>query len=294
MNRGHNKECELWSYEQQEQTSHHMIIITTTLLLKTTSNKISFMMLKWTIKMDLDFITTFIGNRTDMGEMGNKIPRADTLKRSDFLSHRKLSFRMKNNITISQFRKNSTSKTLPNNWSKTIQINRLTRSMTTTKKWLRWRITRWGWLGRRRWFSRTRWSSTRSWSIRRIEHIRWQSRNIWEMVACIDLCHRRFHDVVWKTGTTAKSSKEDRRQYKRMCQVGDRHTGHSSIKYKQERKWVYKRRWENNRRTRVKRTRLIKDHIPRHPHPSNNQISTISLVLSTIPKKQTQPTDLST
>lgn len=139
-------------------------------------------------------ISPFTGDRKHIMSMGNKIPRVGKLKRS-----RKLSFKMKNNIMIkSWFGKNSTSKTLPGNLSKIIQINGLTRS-TTTKKWLRWRITKWGWLNRRRWFSRRRYSR-RSWSTRtrRIEHIRrWESRNIRETMSCIDMYHMMLHIVVW-------------------------------------------------------------------------------------------------
>jgi hypothetical protein len=85
-----------------------LIIITTMLLLKTTGNKMSLLALKRTVRVSLNLIYPLTSDQTDMWGTRNKIPHVSPLKSSNLLSHRVLSFRMKNSITIrSWLRKSS-------------------------------------------------------------------------------------------------------------------------------------------------------------------------------------------
>lgn len=82
--------------------------------LEAMSNKTSFVTLKRTIGASLNLINPLICGRPNMRVMRNNLLSASTLKSSNLLRHRKLSFRTNNSITIgSRLRKNRSSKTLP-------------------------------------------------------------------------------------------------------------------------------------------------------------------------------------
>jgi hypothetical protein len=98
LNRNHEKKSVNSSHTSNRSKS--LIIISTMLLLKTTSNKTSLISLKRTIRVSLNLIYPLTNDRTNMWRTGHKIPRASPLKSSNLLSHRVLSFRMKNSIVI--------------------------------------------------------------------------------------------------------------------------------------------------------------------------------------------------
>jgi hypothetical protein len=77
-----------------------LIIITAVLLLKTTSHKMRFIALKRSIRAGLNFIDPLTHDRTNTGRGRDKILGASALKRSNLLSHSKLSFRMTLSIPI--------------------------------------------------------------------------------------------------------------------------------------------------------------------------------------------------
>jgi hypothetical protein len=88
--------------------SKSLIIITTLLLLKTMSNETSLIALTRTIRASLNLIDPLTSDQTNTWGIGHKITCASLLKSSNFLSHRMLPFRMKNNIVIrSWLRKSS-------------------------------------------------------------------------------------------------------------------------------------------------------------------------------------------
>jgi hypothetical protein len=88
--------------------SKSLIIISTLLLLKPTSNKMSLIALKRTIRVSLNLIDPLASDQTNTWGTGHKIPRVSLLKSSNLLSHRVLPFWMKNIITIrSWLRKSS-------------------------------------------------------------------------------------------------------------------------------------------------------------------------------------------
>jgi hypothetical protein len=108
LNRNHDKKSANSSYMSNRSKS--LIIISTMLLLKTTSNKMSLISLKRTIRASLNLIYPLTSDWTNTWETGHKIPCASPLKGSNLLSHRVLPFRMKNSITIrSWLRKNNSS-----------------------------------------------------------------------------------------------------------------------------------------------------------------------------------------
>jgi hypothetical protein len=80
------------------------------LLLKITSNKMSLIALKRTIRASINLIDPLISDRMNTWGTWHKIPCASSLKSSNLLSHHMLSFRIKNSITIrSWLRKSSSS-----------------------------------------------------------------------------------------------------------------------------------------------------------------------------------------
>jgi hypothetical protein len=80
--------------------SKSLIIITTFLLLKTTSNEMSLIVFKRTIRASLNLIDPLTSDRTNMWGTRHKIPCVSPLKSSNLLSHHMLPFQMKNNIVI--------------------------------------------------------------------------------------------------------------------------------------------------------------------------------------------------
>jgi hypothetical protein len=97
-NRSHNKKSV--NNGHMSNKSKSLIIITTLLILKTTSNKMSLIALKRTIKVSLNLIDPLTSDRGNTWETGHKISRASMLKRSNLLYHRMLSFQIKNSIAI--------------------------------------------------------------------------------------------------------------------------------------------------------------------------------------------------
>jgi hypothetical protein len=87
--------------------SKSLIIIMTLLLLKTISNETSLIALKRTIRASLNLIDPLVSDRTNTWGTGYKIPCASLLKSNNLLSHRMLSFRMKNSFTIRRWLKKS-------------------------------------------------------------------------------------------------------------------------------------------------------------------------------------------
>jgi hypothetical protein len=105
-NRSHNKKSA--NSGHMSNMSKILIIIMTLLLLKTTSNKTSLIALKRTIRASLNLIDPLTSDRTNTWGTGHKIPCASPLKNINLLSHRVLSFRMKNSLAIrSWLRKSS-------------------------------------------------------------------------------------------------------------------------------------------------------------------------------------------
>jgi hypothetical protein len=96
--RSHNKKSV--NSGHMSNRSKNLIIIKTVLLLKTTSNKMSLIVLKRTIRASLNLIYPLTSDQTNMCGIGHKFPRANPLKSSNILSHRMLPFRMKNIIVI--------------------------------------------------------------------------------------------------------------------------------------------------------------------------------------------------
>jgi hypothetical protein len=80
--------------------SKNLIIMSTLLLLKTTSNKLSLIALKRTIRASFNLIDPLTSDQMNMWGTWHKIPRASPLKSSSLLSHRVLPFWRKNNDTI--------------------------------------------------------------------------------------------------------------------------------------------------------------------------------------------------
>jgi hypothetical protein len=98
LSRSHNKKSA--NSGHMSNWSKSLIIISTMLLLKTTSNKMSLIALKRTIRASLNLIDPLTSDRTNTWGTGHKIPCASPLKSSNLVSHRMLSFWMKNNIAI--------------------------------------------------------------------------------------------------------------------------------------------------------------------------------------------------
>jgi hypothetical protein len=97
-NRSHDKKSA--NSGHMSNRSKSLIIIMTLFLLKTTSNKTSLIALKRTVGASLNLIDSLTSDRTNTWGTGHKIPRVSPLKSSNLLSHRVLSFRMKNSIAI--------------------------------------------------------------------------------------------------------------------------------------------------------------------------------------------------
>jgi hypothetical protein len=97
-NRSHDKKSV--NSDHMSNKSKSLNIISTMLLLKITSNKTGLIQIKRTIRASLNLIYPLISDRTNTWGIGHKIPRASLLKGSNLLSHRVLSFRMKNSIVI--------------------------------------------------------------------------------------------------------------------------------------------------------------------------------------------------
>jgi hypothetical protein len=141
--------------------SKSIIIITTLLMLKTTSNEMSLIALKRTIRASLNLIDPLTSDRTNTWGTGHKIPRVSLLKRSNLLNHRMLSFRMKNIIAIgSWLRKSSGCESQGR-----VRVRLPTKAVTMSNKLL-WRgISQRGGLNRRR-----RWhilNERKRWHIKR-------------------------------------------------------------------------------------------------------------------------------
>jgi hypothetical protein len=106
LNRSHNKKSV--NSGHMSNSSKSLIIITALLLLKTTSNKMSLIMLKRTIRVSLNLMDPLTSDWTNTWGIGHKIPCANPLKSSNLLSHHVLPLRMKNGIAIrSWLRKSS-------------------------------------------------------------------------------------------------------------------------------------------------------------------------------------------
>jgi hypothetical protein len=84
-NRSHSKKSANSGHVSNRSKS--LIIITTLLLLKTTSNEMSLIALKRTIRVSLNLIDPLTSDRTNMWETWHKIPHASPLKSSNLLSH---------------------------------------------------------------------------------------------------------------------------------------------------------------------------------------------------------------
>jgi hypothetical protein len=97
-NRSHSKKSA--NHGHVSNKSKSLIIIMTLLLLKTTSNEMSLIALKRTIRASLNLIDPLISDRTNTWRIGHKIPHASPLKSSNLLSHRMLPFQMKNSVAI--------------------------------------------------------------------------------------------------------------------------------------------------------------------------------------------------
>jgi hypothetical protein len=97
-NRSHNKKSV--NSGHMSNMSKSPIIITILLLLKTTSNKMSRIVLKRTIRASLNLIDPLTSDRTNTWGTWHKIPRTSPLKSSNLPNHRVLSFQMKNSLTI--------------------------------------------------------------------------------------------------------------------------------------------------------------------------------------------------
>jgi hypothetical protein len=96
-NRSHDKKSVNSGHMSNKSKS--LIIISIMLLLKTTSNKMSFIPLKRTIRASLN-IYPLTSDQMNTWGTGHKIPCASPLKGSNLLSHHVLPFRMKNSIVI--------------------------------------------------------------------------------------------------------------------------------------------------------------------------------------------------
>jgi uncharacterized membrane protein len=126
------------SHDKKSVNSSHMsnrskslIIISTMLLLKTTSNKMSLISLKRTIRASLNFIYPLTSDRTNTWETRHKISRAS--QGSNLIIHRVLPFRMKNSNAIRSWpRKSSSSES-----RRRVTIRWPTYALTTSKKLLR-------------------------------------------------------------------------------------------------------------------------------------------------------------
>jgi hypothetical protein len=186
-NRSHNKKSV--NSGHMGNMSKSLIIILTMLLLKTTSNKTSLISLKRTIRESLNLIYPLTSDRTNTSGIGHKIPCASPLKGSNLLSHRVLPFRMKNNIVIrSWLRQSSSSES-----QRRVTVRWSTYVLTTSKKLLQRGTNRRGGRNRRR-----RWHLQRGrWHIRR--ELSGGSRKLWQTCSptAVDLCHWRLHCVVW-------------------------------------------------------------------------------------------------
>jgi hypothetical protein len=127
--------------------SKSLIIITTLLLLKITSNQMSLIALKRTIRVSLNLINPLTSDWTNTWEIGHKIPRASPLKSSNLLSHHMLSFLMKNSIMIkSRLRKSSGCERRMR-----LTIRWPMNAVTMSNKLLQRGISQRGELNRRRW-----------------------------------------------------------------------------------------------------------------------------------------------
>jgi hypothetical protein len=150
------------SHSKKSANSSHMsnrskiLIIITTLLLKT-------------VRVSLNLIDPLISGQTNTWRTGHKIPRVNPLKSSNLLSHRVLSFRIKNNIVIRNWlRKGSGRESRMR-----VIVRWLTKAVTMSNKLFQRGISRRGELNRRRWHTlneRRRWHITTelirgSWSI---------------------------------------------------------------------------------------------------------------------------------
>jgi hypothetical protein len=154
------------NYDKKSVNNGHMInrnksfiIISIVLLLKTISNKMSLIALKRTIRASLNLLDPLTSDWMNMWGIEHKISRASPLKSSNLISHRVLSFRMKNNITIrSCLRKSSSSES-----RKRVTVRWHTKAVTTSKKLL------WRGMNRRRGLNKRRkWHIQRGrWHIRR-------------------------------------------------------------------------------------------------------------------------------
>jgi hypothetical protein len=124
--------------------SKSLVIIPTLLPLKTTSNKTSLIALKRTIRASLNLINPLTSDRMNTWGTGHKIPCVSPLKSSNLLSHRMLSFWIKNSIVIrSWLRKSSESR-------RRVTVRWPTKAVTTSNKLLRREINRRRGLNRRR------------------------------------------------------------------------------------------------------------------------------------------------
>jgi hypothetical protein len=136
--------------------SKNLIIIMTLLLLKTMNNKTSHIALKRIIRVSLNLIDPLTSDRTNTWGTGHMIPRVSSLKSSNLLSHRMLSFRMKNSIMIrSWLRKSSGCESRSR-----VTVRWPMKAVTTSNKLLQRR----GLNGRRRWHIL---KEIRRWHIRR-------------------------------------------------------------------------------------------------------------------------------
>jgi hypothetical protein len=172
LNRSHDKKSV--NSDHMSNRRKNLFIITNLLLLKTTSNKMSLIALKRTIRANLNLIDPLTSDRTNMWRTGHKITFASPLKRSNLLSHRVLSFQMKNSITIrSWLRKSSNYES-----RRRVTIRWPMKVVTTLNKLLQRGINQKGGLDRRR-----------RWHIRR-ELIRgsWSIGQACSMTT-VELCH---------------------------------------------------------------------------------------------------------
>jgi uncharacterized protein YdhG (YjbR/CyaY superfamily) len=96
--RSHNKEGANSGHVSNR--SRSLIIIASMFLLETTNNKTSLIKLKRTIRDGFNLIDPLTCDRPNMKGTRNNLPSVSTFKRSNLLRNSKLSFRMKNSITI--------------------------------------------------------------------------------------------------------------------------------------------------------------------------------------------------
>jgi hypothetical protein len=146
LNRSHGRQSV--NSGHMSNMSKSLIIISIMFLLKTTSNKMSLISLKRTIRASLNLIYPLTSNRMNTWGTWHKIPCASPLNGSNLLSHCVMPFRMKNSIVIrSWLRQSSSSESRMR-----VIVRWPTYALTTSKKLLqRGTNQRGGHNRRRRW-----------------------------------------------------------------------------------------------------------------------------------------------